>query len=228
MHTAHEAPQERRIRHVVWDWNGTLLDDNHVMLASVNDVCAHFGRPAVDMATWRAALRRPLWLCYGTILDRDVSGATEWAEVVRLYRTGYHGRAGELRLAADAGKTLSRVREAGLTQSVLSMALHDDVTTQATRFGVDRYVERIDGVLPEAAGGHKAGHLARHIDGLGLAPDECLLVGDVVDDAAAAREAGARCVLVTTGMTAPDELRATGLPVADSLAEAFETGIAGL
>ncbi|WP_079036712.1 MULTISPECIES: HAD family hydrolase [Streptomyces] len=227
MQTAHEAPQERRIRHVVWDWNGTLLDDNHVMLASVNDVCAHFGRPAVDMPAWRAALRRPLWLCYGTILDRDVSGAEEWAEVVRLYRAGYHGRADELRLAADAEKTLARVREAGLTQSVLSMALHDDVTTQATRFGVHRYVERIDGVLPEAAGGHKAGHLADHIGRLGLAPDECLLVGDVVDDAAAARQAGVRCVLVTTGMTAADELHETGLPVAGSLAEAFETGFAG-
>ncbi|MGD3112664.1 HAD family hydrolase [Streptomyces sp. YGL11-2] len=221
MRTRPEAPQERRIRHVVWDWNGTLLDDNHVMLASVNDVCAHFGRPAVDMATWRAALCRPLWLCYGTILDRDVSGPEEWAEVVRLYRAAYRSRLGECRLAADAEKTMIGVRQAGLTQSVLSMALHDDVTSLATRFDVHTYVVRIDGVLPEAAGGHKAGHLAAHLGRLGLKPDECLLVGDVDDDAAAAEKVGTHCVLVTTGMTGADELRATGRPVVGSLAEAF-------
>ncbi|MGW0537303.1 HAD family hydrolase [Streptomyces sp. NPDC003032] len=225
MLTAPRTPRERRIRHVVWDWNGTLLDDNHVMLASVNDVCAHFGRPPVDMRAWRAALRRPLWLCYGTILGRDVSGAEEWAEVVRLYRAAYHRRVDDCRLAADTEKTLARVRDAGLTQSVLSMSLHEDVTAQARRFGVHRYADRIDGVLPEAAGGNKAGHLAAHIGRLGLKPYECLLVGDVDDDAAAADQVGTGCVLVTTGMTSPDELRATGRPVVGSLSEAFDAGV---
>jgi len=31
-----------RARHVVWDWNGTLLDDNHAVLAAVNTVCAMY------------------------------------------------------------------------------------------------------------------------------------------------------------------------------------------
>ena len=33
------------IRHIVWDWNGTLLDDNHANLAAANHVCEMFGVP---------------------------------------------------------------------------------------------------------------------------------------------------------------------------------------
>ena len=33
------------VRHIVWDWNGTLLDDNHANLAAANHVCEMFGAP---------------------------------------------------------------------------------------------------------------------------------------------------------------------------------------
>ncbi|PWI04569.1 HAD family hydrolase [Streptomyces sp. NWU339] len=209
------------IRHIVWDWNGTLLDDNPVMLASVNAVCAYFGRPAIDMETWRAALCRPLWRCYGSVLDRDLSAPEDWAVVERVYHEAYRRNLANCRTTTDAKGTLTRARELGLTQSLLSMGLHHDVTEQAERFGVSDYLTRVDGVKGKVAGGHKADYLKKHLDVLGLDPRTCALIGDVTDDAAAARAVGAECVLVTTGMTGRPELEATGHTVADNLTEAF-------
>ena len=48
-----------------------------------------------------------------------------------------------------------------------------------------------------------------------------MLIGDSVDDADAAASVGARCVLYTGGFTDPARLRAVGVPVADTLAEAM-------
>ena len=42
-------------------------------------------------------------------------------------------------------------------------------------------------------------------------------VGDSLDDAEAAAANGGACVLYTGGFTDPDRLRASGLPVADTL-----------
>ncbi|QIB42666.1 HAD family hydrolase [Streptomyces aureoverticillatus] len=216
------------IHHIVWDWNGTLLDDNPVMLASVNAVCAHFGRPAIDIETWRAALCRPLWRCYGKVLDRDLSAPEDWGVVERVYHEAYRRNLVHCRTASDAEETLALAQERGLTQSLLSMGLHHDVIDQAERFGVSGRLVRVDGVKGAVAGGHKADHLQAHLDALGLDPRTCALIGDVTDDAAAARAMGAECVLVTTGMTGRPELEATGHTVADSLAEALDRIVQGV
>ena len=44
-----------RISHVVWDWNGTLLDDNTAVLAAVNAVCVDFGRADLTWPEWQFA-----------------------------------------------------------------------------------------------------------------------------------------------------------------------------
>jgi len=49
-----------------------------------------------------------------------------------------------------------------------------------------------------------------------------VLIGDSLDDAAAADSVGGKVVLYTGGFTHPDRLRAAGRPVADTLVEAVE------
>jgi phosphoglycolate phosphatase-like HAD superfamily hydrolase len=57
-------------------------------------------------------------------------------------------------------------------------------------------------------------------------PSEVLIVGDALDDAAAAAHVGTRCVLYDGGSHPRDELERAGVPVADSLTHALE--LAGL
>jgi len=77
--------------------------------------------------------------------------------------------------------------------------------------------------LRTEVGGHlKAAHLAAHLDELGIAGDRAVLIGDSLDDAAAADAVGGKVVLYTGGFTHPDRLRAAGRPVADTLVEAVE------
>jgi phosphoglycolate phosphatase-like HAD superfamily hydrolase len=66
----------------------------------------------------------------------------------------------------------------------------------------------------------KAGHLARHLDELGVRGEEAVLIGDSLDDATAAESVGAGVVLYTGGFTDPARLRASGRPVADTLVDA--------
>lgn len=34
-----------KYRHIIWDWNGTLLDDAHVGAEIFNEMMAEYGKP---------------------------------------------------------------------------------------------------------------------------------------------------------------------------------------
>lgn len=209
------------IKHIVWDWNGTILDDNHVMLDSVNEVCRHYGRPEINMETWRDALCRPLWRCYGKILERELTW-DDWSNIEQIYHDAYRKYIAQCRLAVDAHGILDSAKNSGFSQSLLSMGFHDDVTAQIDRFSIQDFFVRIDGVLDPVAGGKKAEYLATHLERMNMPPEHCVVVGDVVDDADAAHRVGAECVLVTTGMSGYEELRESGFPVESSLTGALQ------
>jgi phosphoglycolate phosphatase-like HAD superfamily hydrolase len=69
-------------------------------------------------------------------------------------------------------------------------------------------------------GGTKTEHLVAHLAALEVEPPAALLVGDALDDLAAARAVGAGCVLYDGGSHHRDALEATGVPVVDTLTAA--------
>lgn len=62
-------------------------------------------------------------------------------------------------------------------------------------------------------------------DALGVTPDRCIVIGDIGADVGAAQAAGARCVLVPTPLTRPEEI-ASAPAVAFTLAAAIELVLA--
>jgi phosphoglycolate phosphatase-like HAD superfamily hydrolase len=208
-------------RHIVWDWNGTLLDDNHAVVAAVNNVCASFGRAPVTLDEWRAVFSRPIVRCYERLLGRPLDG-DEWARVDALYHVHYRDRLPTCGLAEGVPDLLHDWRDGGRTQSLLSMWFHDELVPLVGRLGLAELFARVDGLRAHIGGGSKAEHLAEHLAAQRLAPEDVVLIGDVADDAHAAAHVGARCVLVSTGMATVEALAATGAPVVASIPEAID------
>jgi phosphoglycolate phosphatase-like HAD superfamily hydrolase len=209
------------VKHVVWDWNGTLLNDNHAVLAAVNEVCAGFGRAELSWAEWQAAYARPMRLSYEQILRRTLD-ELEWEQVDKLYHDRYDALLHTCELAADVHDALRACTASGRTQSLLSMWFHSRLTPTVEQYGLSTYFTRIDGLPGEVGGGSKADSLVRHLEAQQLDPADVVLIGDVVDDAEAAQAAGAHCVLVTTGAMTLEALLATGSPVTGSITEALQ------
>jgi phosphoglycolate phosphatase-like HAD superfamily hydrolase len=98
-------------------------------------------------------------------------------------------------------------------------------------FALDDYMLAVDGHRGPA-GASKQNHLARHVEQLvRLFPGRVegrsmTVIGDVTDDADAARAVGVGCVLYDGGSQPRAALEATGAPVASSLIEAVELAAA--
>ena len=123
--------------------------------------------------------------------------------------------------SSSANASLTAAEAAGLTQSLLSMWRHEHLLPLVERLGIGRFFLRVDG-LRRAGGGSKAAHLVAHLAGLAVDRSAVLLVGDSLDDLAAARAVGAGCVLYNGGSHHRRALEATGAPVADTLTAALE------
>ncbi|ASW56885.1 HAD family hydrolase [Plantactinospora sp. KBS50] len=206
-----------RVRtHLVWDWNGTLLNDLALVVESTNAVFTSVGGLTVSAEQHRIRFRRPIADYYAEVLGRAVDAA-EFERLDKIFHDAYRVGMAGCRLAGDAA---GAIRSWAGSQSLLSMWFHDELVPAVETYGLTGMFRRVDGLRGTVGGDRKAEHLARHLAALEVDGAVTVLIGDSIDDADAAESVGARCVLYTGGFTDPDRLRASGLPVADSLTEA--------
>jgi phosphoglycolate phosphatase-like HAD superfamily hydrolase len=216
------------MRHVVWDWNGTLLADQELVVDALNLCLTDAGLPPTDLATYQRLYTRPVRRFYERLFDREITDA-EWHRLDEVFHDGYAAALERVRLADDALDALEAIQGKGRTQSLLSMYRHEQLVPLVTRLGVHDHFVRIDG-LRGPGGGNKApyleAHLERVVHAAGDDPSRVLIIGDALDDAAAAAHVGTRCVLYDGGSHPREELERSGVPVADSLVHALD--LAGL
>lgn len=205
------------VKHLVWDWNGTLLDDFGAVVAATNLAIGTVGGAPLDADEHRDRFYRPIIDFYSELVGRRLTDA-EFARLNTLFHDHYHGRLAEHGLTADA-----RAAIAGWsgTQSLLSMWFHSDLVPLVTSYGLTEHFARVDGLREPVGGDSKQPYLVAHLEALGLEAADCVLIGDSVDDHTAATTAGASCVLYAGGFTGRARLEATGAPVADTLTEAI-------
>ncbi|MCP4304372.1 MAG: HAD family hydrolase [bacterium] len=205
------------MRHVIWDWNGTLVDDLPVVVAAVNASLEELDAPLITADDYRTHYTRPVRVFYDRLLGRAVTDA-EWSGIDSTFHTVYAESVERIPLTADAEQAIAAVAAAGASQSILSMWWHEDLVPEVVRHGLDHAMVRVDGNTHDA-GETKARLLEIHLGHLGMNGSSAM-IGDALDDAHAAITVGIPCVLYDGGSHHRSELEAVKVPVAGSLAEA--------
>lgn len=205
--------------HLVWDWNGTLLDDVHVVLGATNAAFAEVDLEPLTLEQYREAYCVPIPRFYERFMGRLPTPA-EWERMDGLFHRHYTERRAACGLTEGVEELLARWVTGGRSQSLLSMYGHEHLVPVVREYGIERHFIRVDG-RTGPSGGSKAQHMERHFAVLGdVAPESTVVIGDAVDDAVAAAHVGARAVLYTGGSHSRSSLEAAGVPVVDTLAEA--------
>jgi len=208
--------------HIIWDWNGTLFDDLHVVVESVNASLASVGSAVrIDDDGYRDHYRRPVRNFYDILLQRPVTDA-EWVEINSVFHDVYFERLDEAGPNAEAHAAVAEVESRSLTQSILSMWTHTLLEPTVAHHGLAGPMLAVQG-SNEDEGAIKASLLREHLAQLQLHPDtKVVMVGDTFDDADAASEVGVAAVFYDGGSHHRHALEATGVPVADTLCHAID------
>ena len=203
-------------RHVVWDWNGTLLDDLPQIHKAVNDALEVVDGPCLTLDEYMAKFARPLSGFYRRVLNREL-GPGEWAAVDERFKVSYHEYLPDAVLAPNVADALRVVAEEGTSQSILSMYPHDYLGPLVKRMGLAGFFDDIQG-CSEQKGESKAGMFAEHVRTVApeTPPGQVVMIGDTIDDVRAAHAAGSGGVFVSHHGYCPtddtyDEFHASGL-----------------
>lgn len=208
-----------RIKHVIWDWNGTLLDDAWLCVEVMNEVLARRDLPPLTLDRYGEVFRFPVRDYYAQLgfdFDREpfeVIG-TEFIE-------GYAAREAACDLRERAREVLEGIGSAGATQSVLSASQRTRLQQQTERLELQATFNALVG-LEDHYAASKVEVGRRWMESSGVDPKRTVLVGDTDHDVEVARHLGVRCLLVPSGHQAPERLRASGAEVVEDLGRVLE------
>ena len=211
------------VKHIVWDWNGTLFDDQDLVILATNASVRAVGVDRViTNAEYQRGYRRPMLDFYADLLG-FVPNDEQWRILDDAFAAAYEGGKHSAGLNAQALSAMDGWSPR--SQSLLSMYGHEELVELTEGLGLHGRLVRIDGRPPEHDFGPKYKYLARHVAQLqteypDLLPGDVALIGDCVDDAHAALQLGAKAVLYTGGSSSRENLAQAGVPVAESLIEA--------
>ena len=209
------------MKYVVWDWNGTLLDDTQAALDTLNAMLAKRGGRSIAMDFYRDHFSFPVKPFYEAIGVR--LGDEDWDALAREYHDIYALQ--PKRLNCETIAALERVKSAGCAQSIVSALRQDLLDAITAELGVAPYMERICGVdnLDGRSKLDRAREMLADVSA-GRSGLEFVMIGDSLHDKEVADALGIGCVLCDQGSHAGWRLRSVA-PTGSTLLEAVDIAL---
>jgi phosphoglycolate phosphatase len=211
-------------RHIIWDWNGTLLDDRWLCIESINTLLITRNLPPIDEDKYSRIFRFPVRDYYREagfdfILEPFEVPAMEF---IRLYDR----RKTDCRLQKGAMNALELMSNMGCRQYILSASETAMLEEMTNHFGISRYFEKIKGLDNHYAHG-KSDLGMELLLALQAPADSIVLIGDTCHDKEVADLLGIDSILCTNGHFPKDRLVHCGSELVDNLEE-LVSGISGI
>jgi phosphoglycolate phosphatase len=198
-------------KNIVFDWNGTLLDDMQAMFDCQNILMEQLGRQPITMDYFRTHYEVPFEKLYANLgLTKD-----EIDFAIHLDRHVFHDHyepmAAKAFLRAGATETLGYARQHGLTALILSNHIVDPIRTQLRRLKIEHF---FDDVLAYACRDTqfkdmtKGERLRRFMNDRGMTPKNTMIVGDSIEEIHIGCTQGFITVAITGGCASEERLRA--------------------
>ena len=204
--------------YIIWDFNGTLLDDVMTGIASVNKLLSDRGLDIItSIEQYRSVFRFPIIDYYKSLgfdFDREPYEvlAPMWVELYLEYVK-------DATLYADVKDTLEHLRRANTNQVILSATERGMLIRQIEELGISEYFEEILGLDNIHAGSKLSlayDWRTRHTD------VNAVLIGDTDHDVQTADALGADCILVARGHQSKEYLSTLGVPVLDDFSQLMD------
>jgi phosphoglycolate phosphatase len=203
-------------RNIIWDWNGTLLNDLGVCVSSINLLLGKRNIPILNVERYLDIFTFPVKDYYVTagfnFNDEPFEEvAVEFMDhYLRLVRTaGLH---------TQAKAALSWFRNTGREQIILSAMEQNELVKLVNENQIGEYFSHIFGIEDHLANG-KLALAETAIQKTGYKKEKTCLIGDTLHDAEVANKLGINCLLIADGHQSESRLKASGYPVIKNLKE---------
>ena len=202
------------INTILWDFNGTVMDDMGASAGAVNAMLQKRNLPLISEEWYTKHLIMPLEAFYESVgfdmqKERIEEVSAEFQQECKKFPRP---------VFPEVREALAQFQKAGYRQLLFSSLYHDLLIAQAQERGVADHFEGIVGRQDRSLGGKEAAVQA-YLEQHHIEPNQVLIVGDLTTDADMARYVGSPCALICKGHQHREILEKTDAYVLDSAAE---------
>ncbi len=184
------------LKSVIWDFNGTIVDDVDLAAESMNVLLRRRGLPTINRSTYRQVFRFPVSDYYRRLgfdlVNEEHSDISD--EFHEVYLAGIEA----CPLNPGIAEALEYLGTSGMDQFILSAAEQEMVVSWVKILGVGEHFGGIYG-LSDRLAESKEQRCRDLIEDFNLEPSETLFIGDTDHDVEVAKAGGCRPLAVLQG-----------------------------
>ena len=204
------------IKHIIWDWNGTLVNDLELCVEILNYMLLEHGKCPISVDEYRETFFFPVSKFY-KFLGLPSTGV-KYDILAKRYIKMYRDRFMQCKLHCKVKETLKELESLAISHSILSAGHQNDIENFTRYYEVSQFMAKIDGADNIEARG-KEDRACEHLDSLDLKPAQALIVGDTIHDWEVAQSIGCKAILFELGHIKKDRLRRVHTPTIKCLSE---------
>jgi phosphoglycolate phosphatase len=202
------------IKTIIWDWNGTLLNDTDICLESMNSMLGKRNKPALSKHRYREIFTFPVRDYY---IEAGSDFNLESFDAVAIeFMDLYFSRLSNADIFIKAIEVLNSLKQNDMRQVLISAMEHLSLVSSVKEKGLYDYFDHISGIEDHFAAG-KIENAKQIVKELKLDLNRTLLIGDTIHDFEVATELGVNCLLVADGHQSMERLENLGCEVAGNL-----------
>jgi len=205
-----------KYKHVIWDWNGTLLDDTWLFVEVMNISLAKRGLNLITRDIYRDLFTFPVrdyYIKLGFDLEKE-----PFEKCGMEFIHEYEKRKFDATLYSQAAGVLINLKDQGISHSILSAQNQKTLDELTAHYQIRNLFMGINGLDDYYAHG-KVEVAKAWIRTLNFDPHEVLMVGDTEHDHEVAEAMGVDCLLLTCGHNSVDRLQSAAAYVVHSFDE---------
>ena len=200
---------------IIWDFNGTIIDDVTAALGAVNDMLIRRNQNPIDLDTYYKSMGVPIWKFYERVF---LPGTITPQEAIAEFDSGYEKHLSKNPLMEGIVEILSLFKSMGKHQIVVSASHVDKVKARLSELKVLDFFS--DVLAHSDYNADSKTYLAReYFKSNNLDLYDAVVIGDSVFDFTMASELQCDCILTTQGHQSRREFSTVDAQIIDSLYE---------
>ena len=204
-----------KYKYVIWDWNGTILDDVDINIEIINILLKERKLPPIDsVEKYKNLFSFPIVDFYkelGFTFEDEPFEA-----VAREYAFLYDEKYPFAEISFEKEELLRKFKQEGVRQLIISATEQTFLLKQVTYFEIEHLFTDILGTS-DIYVRSKVSVAQKWMQENNVAPKDVLFVGDTIHDKEVSDSIGCDCLLLSQGHQSRDILVFSGADLADSI-----------
>ena len=211
-----EVVKMKNINTIIWDFNGTILDDIDLCLFVLNSMLKKRNLPEKSLEEYREIFGFPIKEYY--LKAGFDFGKEPYEDIAPEYIDLYFGNTQKYSVFEDFIKFQKEIKDKPLTQILLSATREDLLLNQLKELKIDGFFDHVIGTNDIFAHG-KIERAKCYFKENNIDLKNAVLIGDTIHDSEVSKELSCPCVLYNKGHQCISRLKKTGCRVISSFNE---------